>query len=69
MGDRLAGYERGETVTGLWCMTSEVEAEDIGMTRDAAPPVPRKPAAPAFPVVVVAASAGGIEALGQIFGA
>ena len=39
------------------------------MTYDAAPPVPRRPAAPAFPVVVLAASAGGIEALGQIFGA
>jgi chemotaxis response regulator CheB len=39
------------------------------MMHDAAPPVPVRPAAPAFPVVVLAASAGGIEALGHIFGA
>ena len=65
----FAGYERVDTVAGLWHMASEAEAEDIIMTYDAAPPVPRRPAAPAFPVVVLAASAGGIQALGQIFGA
>ena len=37
------------------------------MTQDAAPPVSHRPAAPAFPVVVLAASAGGIQALGHIF--
>ena len=37
------------------------------MTQDTAPPVPHRPAAPAFPIVVLAASAGGIQALGRIF--
>jgi two-component system chemotaxis response regulator CheB len=37
------------------------------MTQDAAPIVSHRRAAPAFPVVVLAASAGGIQALGHIF--
>src|SRR5260370_11390523 len=37
------------------------------MTHDAAPTVFHRRAAPAFPVVVLAASAGGIQALGHIF--
>ena len=39
------------------------------MTQDAAPSVSHRPAPPAFPVVVLAASAGGLPAFGHIFGA
>ena len=61
--------EQKHTLCPCLRLSSSAEVKVIAMTHPAAPVPPRRAAADAFPVVVIAASAGGIRALLHLFGA